>query len=343
MNAQGMRTSTNRSRAIALAVAFGGLLSLTGGAAEAGMVTVTEFLIGGYGKFLTTSPEEARSLDDRLRARSGVEFKAFDEPLPETVPVCRFYQSTIGTHPSHFYTAFPDECEDLKGSPDWIYEGVAFHAFPASPEGACATGSTPVYRRYAVNRNGNVDPGNVPSPLHSFSPFSSWRSVGGGYWTREGLGPDGVAFCVPSFLDVATAQLAAVARSDWDITIRDPRSPSGELVVEVARAAPGGWGMPYQPFQDASEIAGYRGLASGGLTVHGLAAWAPYAGKVLFHFDVFSGSSPPSSAYWITYMLSVDNVGADAIGGCAHLRYDYGMGPTDAMSACLPFSGRRRP
>ena len=351
MNTRAIRTI------LALAVSTAAGLAATG-AAEAGMVTVHEYAVGT--QFLTALPEEARWLDERPSYgqggwgnifSTGVEFKAFDEPIPGTVPVCRFYQSSIGDHPSHFYTAFPDECEALKGNPYWIFEGVVLHVLPATQEGACAEGSSPIYRRYAVNRNLNI-PDDEPSPLHVFKPFSSWRSTGDrsagdAYWTREGLGADGVAFCIPAFFDGAVEHLAEVSRSDWEITISDPqlitydRIPSGELVINVVRGEPGGWYKYSEPFQDATEVAGYRGTASGGLTVLGAAAWAPYASKVLFHLNMFEGSTYPGSGVWFTYLLSVDYIGADAIQGCARRHYDYGVGITDALTTCRPFSARR--
>jgi hypothetical protein len=338
---------------VAMVILCAAQLAPMAGAAGAGMVTVTEYQVGGVPKFLTASSEEVRALDANpaygkneppsFLARTGVEFKAFDAAETGTVPVCRFYQASIGVHPSHFYTAFADECDALKRNPDWVYEGVAFHALPASPEGACAAGSTPMYRRFAVNRNGPVDlPPRAWSPLHVFSPSSKWRSVADGYWSREGLGPDGVAFCVPAFHDVATEQSAEIVRSGWDILIDDPWFVGGALAVSVVRGDPGGWYQYSEPFEDALGIAGYLGIANvpgaGTTQVQGAAGWAPYAGKALFHFVV-----GPDSYASPTYLLSVDRVAADTIEGCAHRHYDYGMGPTEAVTTCLPFKGVRRP
>ncbi len=60
----------------------------------------------------------------------GEAFVAFSAPTVGTVPVHRFYSSRFA---GHFYT--PDSAERdvlITSDPNWAYEGVAFHAYPAS-------------------------------------------------------------------------------------------------------------------------------------------------------------------------------------------------------------------
>jgi serine protease len=58
--------------------------------------------------------------------------------------VCRFYAP--GAH-THFYTAEPAECAQVKLDPGWSYEGFAFRA-QVPVAGACPQGTVPVYRAY---------------------------------------------------------------------------------------------------------------------------------------------------------------------------------------------------
>jgi uncharacterized delta-60 repeat protein len=64
-----------------------------------------------------------------------------------TTPVCRFY-GTPGVGPnSHFFTASKEECEIVKQSRGWTYEGLGFYTTPPA-NGQCAAGLQPVHRLY---------------------------------------------------------------------------------------------------------------------------------------------------------------------------------------------------
>ena len=117
-------------------------------------VTAVEFrnsFLGHY--FLTADPAEASAIDAGGAGpgwtRTGGRFGAFRNAgdAAGLSPVCRFYgRPGVGPN-SHFYTSEPAECELVKRDPGWFYEGIAFHiARPAG--GACAAGTTPVYRSY---------------------------------------------------------------------------------------------------------------------------------------------------------------------------------------------------
>ena len=152
--------------------------------------------------FMTGSSDEITLLDNGGQGgwkRTGQSFAAWPDasraPL-QAKPVCRFYAKGPN---SHFYTADPSECAQLKqlesaqraqaegsGQPflGWGYEGIAFYAL--LPEnGQCPAGTSPVWRTY----NGRAAQNDSN---HRFMVDSLVRSTMAG-WTEEG-----VAFCTPA-------------------------------------------------------------------------------------------------------------------------------------------------
>jgi hypothetical protein len=67
-------------------------------------------------------------------------------------PVCRFYNRGANTH---FFTVEPGECEDVKHSPGWSYEGLGFYSTRLAA-GKCAAPLQTVYRLFN-NRQGFND------------------------------------------------------------------------------------------------------------------------------------------------------------------------------------------
>ncbi len=63
-------------------------------------------------------------------------------------PVCRFYGRPAGGPNSHFFTADAPECELVKRSGGWFYEGVGFYMRPAAAGGMCPDGWLSVNRAY---------------------------------------------------------------------------------------------------------------------------------------------------------------------------------------------------
>ena len=63
--------------------------------------------------------------------------------------MCRFFSQSLN---SHFYTAKPAECEDVKVkfAATWLFESAeVFRAFVVDPStGICPTDTSPVYRLY---------------------------------------------------------------------------------------------------------------------------------------------------------------------------------------------------
>ncbi|CAH1082206.1 S8 family serine peptidase [Candidatus Nitrotoga sp. 1052] len=74
-------------------------------------------------------------------------FLAWRQASEGAVPVCRFY-GTPGKGPnSHFYTADPGECSQVKNDPGWTYEGIAFYVkLPVN--NTCPVDTIPIYRLY---------------------------------------------------------------------------------------------------------------------------------------------------------------------------------------------------
>jgi uncharacterized protein (DUF1800 family) len=157
-------------------------------------------ILGHY--FITADPLEMASVEGGGAGpgwqRTGGEFGVFRAPSDAAglSPVCRFY-GTPGVGPnSHFYTADPAECESVKESIGWSYEGIAFYiALPAS--GQCAAGTTPVFRSY---NNGYAR--NDSNHRFTVDPTVFAHSASFGYE------PEGVAMCAP--LSKADVQADAV-------------------------------------------------------------------------------------------------------------------------------------
>ena len=124
-------------------------------------------------------------------ARTGKSFSAYTAAGESVAPVCRFFTVAFAPKSSHFYTPFAGECEGLRsGNASWQYEGDGFFVAAADAAGACSTGLRPVYRLYNNGQGG--------APNHRYTTDAAVRTemLAKG-WVSEGLGPDGVIFCVP--------------------------------------------------------------------------------------------------------------------------------------------------
>ncbi len=127
------------------------------------IVDVTEFYAASSNHyFLTANPQEAAGLSANANSgwvATGERFQAYASASGQRVPVCRFYGDySIGPN-SHFYTANPAECTQLRALqkpkpisvPQWNFEENAFAVtLPGSDAGGanCAGGASAVYRVY---------------------------------------------------------------------------------------------------------------------------------------------------------------------------------------------------
>ena len=113
--------------------------------------------------FITSDANEKRALDAGLHrgwVRTGQTFQVFntgDARLAKSVPVCRFYGNPARGLDSHFYSATPQECVEVKARfpNEWLIESdEVFRVHGVSPTtGLCPANTTPVYRLY----NGRAD------------------------------------------------------------------------------------------------------------------------------------------------------------------------------------------
>jgi arabinogalactan endo-1,4-beta-galactosidase len=155
-----------------------------------------EYFNAGFGHyFITANQNEIAVLDGGAFGgawtRTGSSFMTHARPATATAPVCRFFSTSFAPKSSHFYTADAAECEKLKANPDWQFEAIAFHSPLPDGTGACPAGTDPLYRLYNNGQTG--------APNHRFTTDLATRNdhVANRGFVSEGLGPLGVALCVP--------------------------------------------------------------------------------------------------------------------------------------------------
>ena len=122
--------------------------------------------------------------------RSGLEFKNGGY-----LPVCRFfYQPPNGGQATHFYTAKPDECAQLKTTAGFTYEGTPFRAslpkslaageFVDNPA-RCPEKTVPLWRFF----NQPTDSTVAPNHRYVLNRLLRVQTLS---WADEGIG-----LCVP--------------------------------------------------------------------------------------------------------------------------------------------------
>ena len=166
-------------------------------AAPAGTVPVIEYYRADRDHyFMSADPAEQAFVDSYLAGtfqRTGEVFYAWGDPAlapVDAVPVCRFY-SPLPMIDSHFFTAFPDECNFvITHFPNvWLLESrAAFYVVPVDALGNCRAGTLPVYRFFDNRNDAN----------HRYTiDLSVRRAMLNRGWAPEGIGPNAVAFCSP--------------------------------------------------------------------------------------------------------------------------------------------------
>ena len=115
---------------------------------------------------------------------TGLAFKAYDrmptDALTTVVPVCRFYGAPAGGPNSHFFTADAYECDFVRRTGGWYYEGTGFYITPVAADGSCPTGYLQVLRAY--NQGFPRNDSN-----HRFTTSdSTWREMARHGWVLEG-------------------------------------------------------------------------------------------------------------------------------------------------------------
>jgi len=187
--------------------------------------------------FMTADPDEATAIDAGSAGpgwkRTGGRFSAWAAPggAPGLVPVCRF----SGSAPtSRFYAASAGECESLKSSATWKYEGIAFY-IGAPAGGACSPGTTAVYRAFN-------NPGTRSDWNHRYTvDYTAWNNT-------PGFAPEFAAMCAP----LSSAEREADARRLLRQATFGPTASEVERVVAMGAEA---WiaqqlALPVTPYPD---------------------------------------------------------------------------------------------
>jgi len=313
---QSSRAPTPRSCSAAITAATA-LAAIVGCAsapdAGAAQVSAVQFQQQSYDHhFLTTSMTEIAALDGAAAAgwmRSDLEFKVDDTPGPGLVPVCRFYSAAFAPKSSHFFTAFPEECAAVKANPVWTYEGIAFYASLPDAAGNCEGGKMPVYRSY----NG----GTGGAPAHLYTPIIEDSCTHYGFQptcVKEGVGPQGIAFCAPVFRTLAQERTQQMSGGTWDFTFEfDGVARTVSMAFGPAVPWYGTSSWPLSPVYLPEGI-----YSAQRLDAAGIASWDAVAGKMGV---VFLGTA-----------LQFDFDGVVASNGCAY-----------KLDDDLVFSGMRGP
>jgi hypothetical protein len=319
--------------------------------ARPALVDVVEFV--SPTQFLTASSVEARALDasraGRHWSRTSMAFKADDVPEADTAAVCRFF-STRNDVGAHFYTAFAEECDALKRSPDWAFEGIAFHVPMPDVHGNCPANTTPVYRLHRPDTAGVflTDFQSPFVPHHLLTPSLDYRRIGlDSGWVPEGVGALGVAFCTRSFANVAQQRLQRFAENGWEFELSEAyagtygvsRLTLRTFASDVRANPPATSASHGATLQDAPFIARVNGsyfLDGYPNPLLGSAVWSPRAGRISMMLD------RPFA------LLVLDLVDADTVSGCVHVgggaSWDYDFEATDYfIGPCESITGRRVP
>ena len=265
---------------------------------QAAQTSLIEFFNVGFNRtFLTGFADEISALDSGSVpgwVRTALEFKVDDTGGPDLAPVCRFY-GVWGSKSTHFYTAFPTECEAVKANPQWTFEGIAFFARLPDDSGSCAPGTMPIYRTYNDGADG--------APAHYFTPYPSDRCSYTGAGSRcLPEGSQGVAFCAPASLDLAQQRTQQLAGGTWEFSYAMAGTPIvlratfGDAVNNYPVELPPRY-MPDLPYWA-------QGVSSAGYPMGG--GWDPVAGKIMiatlhtgFAFDYDGGSTGSGCAFYV--------------------------------------------
>jgi hypothetical protein len=217
--------------------------------------------------FTTANPLEAAGLDGVKVpggwARTGQFYSVFVQPAAGLMPVCRFFSAQFAPKSSHFYTADPDECNQLKTTSGWLYEGDAFFV-DRQDAGTCPPDTAPLHRLYNAGQGG--------SPNHRYTTCSNIRDR----MLKNGWVSEGVAMCVAresfdcnidlSFGAVPGAPIAPQAtpgNANVTITFRPPASSEGDLPITSYTARCTAGGVNLRTGTNTASPITVRGVANG--------------------------------------------------------------------------------
>lgn len=164
-----------------------------------GTVLAVEFFEVNLAHYFSTAmPSEIDALDGGQFpgwVRSGRSFWVYPSGAsiaPNESPVCRYFTTPNAGFNTHFYSAFPQECNAIPTLFPGLWTLETTDAFgvqePDTTSGACPAGTSPLYRLY----NGG------PNVNHRYvTEIDTRQEMLSRGWIPEGYGPLGVGMCVP--------------------------------------------------------------------------------------------------------------------------------------------------
>jgi hypothetical protein len=193
--------------------------------------TAIEYYHSGYGHyFVTAEPTEIAALDAGRFAgwsRTGQAFGVLPLGTGGAASVCRFWSGqSFAPKSSHFYTPDAAECAATKGRPEWQYENEVFAVMLPDATGACARGTTYLYRLYNDGAGG--------APNHRYTTSLALRSE---MLAQGWLAEDVNTACVPLAIGDETISGRVVAADLKGAVVCLDTNRNGRCDQGEARAA----------------------------------------------------------------------------------------------------------
>jgi dienelactone hydrolase len=157
--------------------------------AAAGEVDVVEYYNASLDHYFMTSIGDEIAILDAGKpiagwSRTGRTFKAWPMEIPRGQPVCRYFGTPGIGPPTHFYSAFANECAILAADRAWTFEGDVMHV-DVPVNATCPVGEMIVVRLYNNGMRG------VANHRYTITPTVIDEMV------RQGWVVEGPVFCTP--------------------------------------------------------------------------------------------------------------------------------------------------
>ncbi len=122
---------------------------------------VTEYYHAASGSYFhSADPLENRLLNDGVFGnewnRTMRFWRVWTTPAPGRVAVCRFDGAVAVNVTDHLFLPFEGDCERLKASGSWDYEGIGYYVALPDASGTCADATVPLYRVFEGTASGTV-------------------------------------------------------------------------------------------------------------------------------------------------------------------------------------------
>jgi hypothetical protein len=294
------------------AVVFLAVSMIVSGAARAAagdLLDAVEYYNAALDHYFVTANANEKSLLDAGSfvgwQRTGLGFKVLDPAttVAGVSPVCRFYGLPSAGLDSHFYSASPVECEQVKERfPGvWMLESdnVFLVGLPDPTTGQCQPGTAPIYRAW----NARVDSNH----RYTTDPNVELAMIARGY-IAEGYGPPPlpVAMCAPG---TASGPPSCIVGTSVTLTALCDSSVTGYV-----------WSGCTSTGSTCTATSASTGLRA--YTVVGTNAAGPSAPAIV---DVFWSDPPPAPVCNISATTNSDR---PVVGSLAMLTASCGGNPT---------------